>query len=493
MVRRRPLVLIACVFIAGIFFARSLESSASELVWLCFASGTFLLAILSWWVCYRIGSCRILVYISTLVSFFFLGAFVYAHSRLPTSLLYPKLIQLKVTRGVVVSYPITRLDRTSFVLKPHGAPGYFQVFYFHRQRTNAVPISYGDLFVLDAPVKEPPLLEAFDYREYLRQRDIWGVISIYDESQIQKLAHSQGFWFLQVGYELRRRVVSVIDKHVSLKEASLLKGLLLGDTSDLSPETFSDFQDAGVLHVLAVSGANLGMILFFLWTFVRLFGASYTRLYLIASPITILYLWVVGFEISLVRASLIFFFTTIGLLCAERGWILKRWADPLQGLAAAALVLLGFAPESLFDVSFQLSFAATGAILLAVLYLWPWLAKKLQPRDRSTTEQTSHWKWSVLRWLINFVLVSVAAQTGVAPFLAYHFERLYGPISLLANLVIVPLVTIALWGGILILILALLPLTNLAEWLGFAESVLLSWILQLTEFFASLPGAYWSL
>ena len=493
MVQRRPLVLLALLFIAGVYLARRSEESFPELVWFIFASLAFFVALVSWLFSRKLTFYRRIVYVGVVTSFFFFGAFAYSHARLPVNTLYPKLAQIGAIRGTVVSYPITRPDRTSFVLKPYGAPGYFQVFYYHRHTIDFVPVAYGDLLVLRASVKEPQALEGFDYPEYLHRRDIWGIISIFDESQIQKLAHSQGFWLLQMSYACRLWLFRLIDKYLAPQEAGLLKGLLFGDTSTLSKETESDFRDAGVLHVLAVSGANLGMLLLFIWGVLNCFHFSYTRLYLVAAPLVLLYLWVVGFEVSLVRASLIFFFVTVGLLCAERGWILKRWADPLQGLAAAALVLLWLAPESLFDVSFQLSFAATGAILLVVLFLWPWLDKRLRPSKIKVTSEQFPWTWRVVRWLTNFILISLAAQIGVAPFLAYHFDRFYGPISLLANLAIVPLVTVALWGGILVLMLGAVHLTFLAELIGTTESALLSWISQLADFFASLPGAFWQL
>jgi len=146
-------------------------------------------------------------------------------------------------------------------------------------------------------------------------------------------------------------------------------------------------------------------------------------------------------------------------------------------------------------VSFQLSFAATGAILLAVIYVWPPLEKRLVPKNPPPTGASLRlpWRWRLARWLALFLLVSIAAQMGVAPILAYHFHRLSGPISLLANLTIVPLVTLALWGGIILLILGALHLGSVAVGLGVIESWLLELLIHLADFFASLPGAFWPL
>jgi competence protein ComEC len=435
--------------------------------------------------------------VSLLGALVFYAGFAYAHARFPVELLASQRVQLGAIRGTIVSYPAVRADRTAFVLKPDGTSGYLQVFYYHPDAKDYAPIAYGDLLVLFATVELPTSFEGFDYREFLRQRDIWGVISLKSEAQMLKLANHRGEALLDIGYRWRLQLFKLIDQYLPARGAGLLKGLIFGDTTSLDSQTESDFRDAGVLHVLAVSGANLGMILLFLWTLLRAFRLSYLRLYLIATPFVGAYLLVVGLEISLVRASLIFFFVTIGFVCAERGWILKRWADPIQGLCAAGLLLLVLNPESLFDVSFQLSFAATGAILLTVLYLWPRLEIRLAPTQTRSGDKATRlalpWPWRLIRWVILFLLVSLSAQLGVMPILAYHFDRLSGPISLLANLTIVPLVTLSLWGGILLLVVGALHLVPMAGALGVMENWLLELLVHLADFFASLPGAFWQL
>ena len=496
MIQRRPLLLLVTIFAAGLCLGRFTERHVPELAWLTAAATMLFVGGLGLALQLR-GSplMRLFGRFGLFSALFFYAAFAYVHARLPVNLLQPQLINLGAIHGVVVSYPAVRADRTSFVLKSDGVPGYFQVFYYHPNESDFAPIAYGDLLILRAAVQIPPSFAGFDYREYLRQRDIWGVISLRNEHQIQKLANNQGNFILDIGFRWRVYLFKLIDTYVPAQSAGLLKGLIFGDTSSLSKDIESDFRDAGVLHVLAVSGANLGMILVIFWALLRAFHLSYLQIYLIATPIVLLYWLIVGFEVSLVRASLIFFFVTLGIVCAERGWILKRWSDPLQGLCTAGLFLLIFNPESLFDVSFQLSFAATGAILLAVIYLWPFFERHSMPKNLPSAQAslTLPWKWRLARWLALFLLVSIAAQMGVAPILAYHFHRLSGPVSLLANLTIVPLVTLALWGGILLLILGAVSLGLIATGLGVMEGWLLELLMHLADFFASLPGAFWQL
>jgi len=419
-----------------------------------------------------------------------LGALLYTNARFPAESLSEHADKIQHVRGIVVSYPDHGPERSRFVLKPLHAPGYLQVIYDHTRDPEYFQIDYGDELVIRAAVRAPKRREqdSFDYPEYLRRRDIWGIVWVYRESQVRLIARRQGFLLLQWGYELRRELFARIEQNLSLEQSALLKGLLFGERESLPEEIESAFRDAGVMHVLVASGANLGMIVALLALMLSWWGLSFTKLYFLATPIVLLYLFVVGFEVSLVRATVMFFFLTVGFFLAERGMILKRWADPLQSLAAAALAILLFEPEALFEASFQLSFAGTLGILLAVLSLWPRIEEHL--RLTPQFEESPWRRW--LRWLVIFVLVSLAAQLAVAPVIAYQFHRIYLWGAIVGNLIIVPFVTIALWGGIFLLMASALPLPPLVVLISFLEGLLLQTLISLSEFFAGLPGAVWS-
>jgi competence protein ComEC len=481
--RRRPLVFIAIFFALGILLGHLYKLSFA---WL--AGLTLFLLFLTAISLARRRAVSTLLALGTCVA---LGALLYTNARFPTESLSEQIDKIQHVRGIVVSYPDHGPERSRFVLKPLNAPGYLQVIYDHTRDPEYFQIDYGDELIIRAPVRAPTRREqdSFDYPEYLRRRDIWGIVWVYRESQVRLVARRQGFFLLQWGYDLRRELFARIEKNLSLEQSALLKGLLFGERESLPQEIQNAFRDAGVMHVLAVSGANLGMILALLALVLRWWGFNFTRLYFLATPIVLLYLFVVGFEVSLVRATVMFFFLTIGFFLAERGWMLKRWADPLQSLATAALAILLFDPEALFEASFQLSFAGTLGILLAVIYLWPRIEERFRLAPQFPREES--WWRRGLRWFVIFVLVSLAAQLAVAPVTAYQFHRVYLWGAIVGNLIIVPLVTVALWGGIFLLIASALPLPPLVILISSLEGLLLQILIALSEFFAGLPGAVW--
>lgn len=485
--RRRPLLLVVLAFAGGIGLGRICEPNCST-GWLAgLTLGSLLPVGLGLFLQKHSPSVRFLI-----VAVAALGALLYTNARFPTERLSEHVDKLQHIRGLVVSYPDHGPERTSFVLQPQNAPGYLQIFYDHTRDPEYLRIDYGDELIIRAPVRVPKRREEdlFDYREYLKRRDIWGIVWVYRESQVQIVARRQGSWVLHKGYDLRQELFARLESYLLYPHSSLLKGLIFGERESLPKEIEQDFRDAGVMHVLVASGANLGMILALLALMLSWRGFNFSRLYFLALPIVFIYLLVVGFEVSLVRATLMFLFLTLGFFFAERGWILKRWTDPLQGLAAAALAILLFDPEALFEVGFQLSFAATLAILVSVLFLWPALQDRLRLTEQAFRQKP--WGQRLVRWLVLFLLVSLAAQLGVAPVIAYHFQRVYLWGAILGNVAIVPLVTIALWDGIVLLATSALPLPFVVGLFAKTEELLLELIMQLSKFFAGLPGAIWS-
>ncbi len=485
MARRRPLMFLALSWMLGILVGRELTPHVPAFyLWL------MAVALLS-----ATGALYSLRHpqwpLGLLLATVALGALFYAQARLPIEQLYPLLDRLKTVRGVVVNYPVHQDERSSFVFRPGGLPGALQIFYYHRQGPYK-PIHYGDELELEARFEVPWPFEDFNYREHWLTRNIWAVGSLWSARQIKHEGAHRGQRLLEWGYQARLYLFDLIDRYIPPEGSALLKGLLFGERAYLSKEIETGFRDAGVMHVLAVSGMNLGILVALFWGALRLFGLSTTQIYVAILLLIFVYLLVVGFEVSLVRASLMFGFVMLGWVIAERGWILSSWIDPLQSLSAAALVILIATPQALFDVSFQLSFAATGGILMALqlaLPLWQEQSERLRLKWGTASSFPKRALFRLGEMTTLFVLISTAAQLAVAPILAYHFHRVYlGAIG--ANLVVVPLATLALWLGVLVVMTALPALNPVAAGLAALEGWLLNLLVETTQFFAHLPAAY---
>jgi competence protein ComEC len=256
-------------------------------------------------------------------------------------------------------------------------------------------------------------------------------------------------WPVRVKHES----VAAIGRALPPTSAALLAGLLLGDRTELPRDVDDAFRRAGVYHVLAVSGFNVGILAASVWALCRLLRLPYRASAVTAIIVVIGFALVVGPEPSVLRAVVM----AVLVLVAS---LLDRDASVTNSLALAALVILAVRPSDLFDPGFQLSFAATLGIVIAPL-----------PRGM----------------VLGALAVSAAAQLAVLPISLTHFNQL-STIGLIANLGVVPLAGVATVGGLVAVGLSFLSDTVAAVAFDAVWPVLLA-LRGLVAIAAKVPGA----
>ncbi|HOZ07125.1 MAG TPA: ComEC/Rec2 family competence protein, partial [candidate division Zixibacteria bacterium] len=219
-----------------------------------------------------------------------------------------------------------------------------------------------------------------------------------------------------IGQSLRRTL--------SPRAAALAGGFLIGDTRDIPPDLYRAFRDSGTLHVLAVSGSNVAVVVGFVLVLLRPFRTGRVARTLILLVVVVFFALLCRGEPSVVRASVMAALILLARLAGRRIDL-----NNLVALAAAAILLC--APAQLFSVGFQLSFATAWGLV----FVTPRVYRLLEGRALGPPA----------RWLSLAVIVSLTAQLFSAPLVACYFHRvpLLGPA---ANLVIVPLVSAAVVG-----------------------------------------------
>ncbi len=262
---------------------------------------------------------------------------------------------------------------------------------------------------------------------------------------------------------------------------AIAAALIVGDRAGISPATTEALRESNLAHLLAISGLHMGLVT------ALVFGAA--RLVLVAVPLTgrrwrtkriaavialaaaCGYLLISGASVATQRA---FIMAAVALVAI----MLNRPAITLRALAVAALLILAFRPESLMEVGFQMSFAATAAIIAGFDFA----------RARGWTARfgDGSWRWRLLGYVIALAATSILAGAATAPFAAFHFNRIahYG---LPANLIAVPLM--GFWVAPSALIAAALVPFGLE---GVALSAMgkgIEAILLVARTVAALPGA----
>jgi len=252
--------------------------------------------------------------------------------------------------------------------------------------------------------------------------------------------------------------------------AGVLKGLILGERGEVPRWLRDAFARSGTAHILAVSGLHTGFIAAFLFFLFGFIGVPRRVTVGLTVALLVFYAFLVDLRPPVVRAVVLASLILMGTL-------LERDADLLNGLGAAALVLLAFRPWDLLDVSFQLSFAAVTGIVLFYRPLYVLFSKVL--------------KGEFSRKVAALMAVSICAQVCTAPIVAYHFGRLslIGPLT---NLLAAPMAGWIVALGLLAAISYPLWPALASAWNG-ANYLLTSGLMALVKWASQIPFASVSL
>jgi competence protein ComEC len=265
----------------------------------------------------------------------------------------------------------------------------------------------------------------------------------------------------------------------------LLWAMTLGWKTALTGEISDPFMKSGTMHIFAISGLHIALIAGILVSLLRVLRLPRAWAGAVVIPLLWFYTGATGWQPSAIRA-------TIMMTIVIGGWALRRPSDLINSLAAAALIILLWQPQQLFQASFQLSFCVVLSIALFLpplekvrdrwLALDPMLAPELLTRWQRLTRGAA-------RGLLSSLATSLAAWLGALPLTMFYFH-IFSPVTLLANLVIVPLSSLALMCNLGALLCGdWLPVPG--EWFNHAAWFWMSLMIRLSRGAIELPGAYY--
>jgi competence protein ComEC len=327
---------------------------------------------------------------------------------------------------------------------------------------------YGDQVQLRGRLETPPENEDFSFRDYLARQGIHAYMS---QAKATRLPDNLGNPILRAVYALKERALFNIYRLFPDPEASLLAGILLGVDTGLPADLQQAFKNTGTAHIIAISGFNITIIAgLFVAFFSRFFGPRKGALFAVLG--IALYTSMVGADAAVVRAAIM---GGLALFARQIG----RRQDGLITLTTTAGVMALWNPNLLWDVGFQLSFAAT---LGLILYAEPFSQAFSRLASRILPEETVQ---KLAGPVGEFVLFTLAAQLTTLPVMAYHFGRI-SLVSLIANPFILPAQPLVMiLGGLAVLCsLVYLPLGQVAAWLAWP---LTAYTIRAVELFDRLP------
>lgn len=331
------------------------------------------------------------------------------------------------------------------------------------------PLSLGDRILFEATVsenKKPANPDVFDYSNYLKRHGIyhqvyisneqWNRVKAVDNRSLQGIAH-----------HARMQLVQVLKSNrLQEDEVAIASAILLGYDELLNQDLRNSFAAAGAMHILCVSGLHVGVIYLILSFLMKAMSRKrwqrILKVLIIVGMIWV-YALITGFSPSVLRAGMMFSFLSLGKL-------FNRDINNLNLVFASAFVLLVINPFFLYEIGFQLSYAA----VIGIILLYPIFKKIVYSR---------YW---LIQQFWSLTVISIIAQLFTAPFAIYYFHQ-FPNLFLLTNYLVIPLTTLILYTGILLFLFSWVPF--MAALIGTALNNLISFLLNGVQWIEHIDGS----
>lgn len=307
------------------------------------------------------------------------------------------------------------------------------------------PIEVGTILRIQGTLvknKKPDNPNQFDYGNYLKQKQIYAQLYANSGNIERSLEPQKDIWYYTA--KITTRITHNLEKSDFNKTAlAVATALILGQRQDIAPEIVQDYQYAGAVHILSVSGLHVGFIFLFLNFVLKPIPntrkGSFIKLTILLTSL-LFFALLAGLSPSIVRSVTMFSFVAIGLH-------LRRSVNIYHTLLVSMLLILLFQAYFLFDVGFQLSYLA----VFFIVWFQPILSKLWEPKNK------------ILKYSWDILTVSFAAQIGTLPLSLYYFHQFPG-LFFITNLAVIPLVSIIMFIGIVVMAFAAFGFTAL--WLN---------------------------
>jgi competence protein ComEC len=348
---------------------------------------------------------------------------------------------------------------------------------------------FGDelrLFGIAEIIASPRNPGEFDMRSYLARRDVRRMLFVRYPEEGALIRHGGGNPILRAAQKSRLWMQQALCRGLddAPEVRNFLSGIVLGLRHQTPEDIEEPFQQTGTLHLFAVAGLHVGIVAALLWMLAVLARLSRKWATALIIPLLFFYAAVTGLHVSSVRAAVM-----ASILLG--GFFFDRKAFVLNSLAAAAFFLLCWDTNELFSTGFQLSFAVVGAIILLADPLFEFLQRWGAPDPflpQSLLRGPRRLAHLGFEWLCRGTSVSFAAWIGSLPFILWYFH-IVTPISLFANLLVVPIAFFILAIALLSLLTTPL-LTGLAIAFNNANWLLAQLVLGIVQLFAQIPGGH---
>lgn len=334
--------------------------------------------------------------------------------------------------------------------------------YLNLNKKNSMDLQYGDKIKFRGKFVEPEVARnygGFNYKEYLKSLKIYGTVNansvkVIGKDKVNVISKIANYNYLII----EKKLDNLFKKDIS----GLIKGIVLGDKSNIDEDIEENFRISGISHILAVSGLHVSYIIFaFNLLFKKSFGKRNVKFIIIL--FLIFYMFLTGFSPSIVRASI------MNIIILGSG-LFHRKNDLATSVSLSLLIILIYNPFLIENIGLQFSYMATIGIVL--------LQKNIKKLLKSIKIKNKKWKYKLSTKILKIISkvqeiasVTISAQISILPIMIYHFN-IFGTYFLLSNLLISILVGPVLILSLITIILSFI-INPIAKFISYFSSLLI--------------------
>lgn len=334
--------------------------------------------------------------------------------------------------------------------------------YLNVNKKNSIDLQYGNKIKFVGEFVEPEVARnygGFNYKEYLKSLKIYGTVNansvkVIGKDKVNVISKIANYNYLII----EKKLDNLFKKDIS----GLIKGIVLGDKSNIDEDIEENFRISGISHILAVSGLHVSYIIFaFNLLFKKSFGKRNVKFIIIL--FLIFYMFLTGFSPSIVRASI------MNIIILGAG-IFHRKNDLATSVSLSLLIILIYNPFLIENIGLQFSYMATIGIVL--------LQKNIKKLLKSIKIKNKKWKYKLSTKILKIISkvqeiasVTISAQISILPIMIYHFN-IFGTYFLLSNLLISILVGPVLILSLITIILSFI-INPIAKFISYFSSLLI--------------------
>lgn len=338
------------------------------------------------------------------------------------------------------------------------------IIYFNKDKVELEKLTYGNEIVIAGKYNEPDgrrNYKGFNYKEYLKTKEIYGIIECESEVQVVKIKNLN---FIQLAINnLSIKIQQNLDKILLKDTKDLAVGILLGVSSDIDSEVKQNFRDCNLSHMLAISGSHLTYLILGLNLLLNKKILGIRKCKVITIIIIIIFMLIVNMSSSIVRAGIC---TIISIL----GTLIYRKSDSYTAIAISLLFSLIKNPFSLFNIGLQLSYLAT----LGIIIFYTMLSKIKISEGK------------LKKYIIENIISTLSANILILPITTYYFNTI--PTNfLLSNLVTGPVLGISLIFELITVFISFISI-KLAQIPGAVVNVCLILLTKITKIISKIPN-----